>query len=43
MRIDYLELVDRDTLQPLSTVTGPALLATAIFYDDVRLIDNVEM
>ena len=42
MNIDYLELVDRDRLTPLAEVTGPALLATAVSYDKVRLIDNVE-
>lgn len=42
-RIDYLELVDRSTLQPLSKVASPALLATAVFYGDVRLIDNIEI
>lgn len=42
-RIDYLELVDRETLQPLGKVTVPALLATAVFYRDVRLIDNIEI
>jgi pantoate--beta-alanine ligase len=41
-RIDYLELVDPETLQPLPKVAGPAVLATAVFYGEVRLIDNVE-
>ncbi len=43
LKIDYLELVDRETLQPLARVTVPALLATAVFYGDVRLIDNIEI
>ncbi len=43
LSIDYLELVDRQNLQLLPSVTRPALLATAVFYDDVRLIDNVEI
>lgn len=42
-RIDYLQLVDRETLQPLPKVTRPALLATAVFYGEVRLIDNIEI
>ena len=42
-RIDYLELVDRESLQPLSSLNRPALLATACFYGDVRLIDNIEI
>ena len=43
LRIDYLELVDADTLESLETVTGPAVLATAVFYGDVRLIDHIEL
>ncbi|MDA0765608.1 MAG: pantoate--beta-alanine ligase [Verrucomicrobia bacterium] len=43
VRIDYLELVDRHTLQPVAKVTAPVLLATAVFYDEVRLIDNIEI
>ena len=43
LKIDYLELVDRENLQLLPKVAGPALLATAVLYDDVRLIDNVEI
>ncbi len=42
-KIDYLELVSQLTLQPLSKVTEPAILAIAAFYDDVRLIDNIEI
>lgn len=43
LRLDYLELVDRESLQPLATVTVPALLAAAVFYGEVRLIDNIEL
>ncbi len=39
--IDYLELVDAKTLQPVSKVTKPTFLATACFYGDVRLIDHI--
>ena len=42
-QLDYLELVSRDSLQPIASVTEPALLAIAAFYDDVRLIDNIEI
>jgi pantoate--beta-alanine ligase len=42
-RLDYLELVSRDTLQPLATMNEPALLAIAAFYGDTRLIDNIEL
>lgn len=41
--IDYLELVDADTLQPVFNVTSPATLATACFYGPVRLIDNLRI
>jgi pantoate--beta-alanine ligase len=41
-RIDYIECVDRDSL----VVTEPnanALLATAVFFGNTRLIDNLEL
>lgn len=41
--IDYLQLVDSDTLQPVSKVIAPCVLAAACFYGEVRLIDNVEL
>jgi len=40
-RVDYIELVDAETLQPVTRLERPALLATAVFYGDVRLIDNI--
>jgi len=40
-RIDYLSLVDAETLQPTESLYQPAILATAVFYDDVRLIDHL--
>jgi pantoate--beta-alanine ligase len=40
--VQYLELVDAGTLQPLGpTVDRPAVLAVAAFLGAVRLIDNV--
>lgn len=41
--IDYLEVVDAETLQPVSDLGRPAVLATAVFYGDVRLIDHVSL
>jgi pantoate--beta-alanine ligase len=41
VRIDYLSLVDAETLQAVSDLSRPAILATAVFYDEVRLIDHV--
>jgi pantoate--beta-alanine ligase len=40
-RIDYLELVDAETLQPVSNLNQRAVLAAAVFYGDVRLIDHM--
>lgn len=41
--IDYLELVDQENLHALEMVSSPALIATAVFYGEVRLIDNIEL
>lgn len=38
---EYVEIVDADTLDPLTDVTRPALLALAVRVGTVRLIDNV--
>jgi pantoate--beta-alanine ligase len=43
LRIDYLELVDAETLQPVGHIRRPAVLAAAVFYGDVRLIDHVTL
>lgn len=43
LSIDYLELVDQENLQALETITSPALIATAVFYGEIRLIDNIEL
>lgn len=42
-QIDYLELLDADSLQPIKEVTQPSIMATAVFYGNVRLIDNIEL
>jgi len=42
-RIDYLTLVDAETLQETTTPGHPAYLAAAVFYGEVRLIDHVEL
>lgn len=41
-RIDYLELVDAETLKRVTTIDRKVVLAGAIFFDKTRLIDNVE-
>lgn len=39
-RIDYVELVDAQRLEPIDLVDAPALCAVAVFFGPVRLIDN---
>src|SRR5581483_2581826 len=40
-RLDYLEIVDPDSLETLSAVNQPALVAIAAFVGSTRLIDNL--
>ena len=40
VKLDYAEIVDLKTLQPVSTIDGPTLVAAAIFIGGTRLIDN---
>jgi pantoate--beta-alanine ligase len=39
-RIDYIAIVDPDTLQPVETLTGRTLAALAVKIENTRLIDN---
>jgi len=39
--IDYIQIVHPRTLEPLSTVVGPALAAAAVRFGKARLIDNL--
>jgi pantoate--beta-alanine ligase len=41
VRLDYLEIVDPDTLDPVDDISGGALVAVAAFVGSTRLIDNV--
>jgi pantoate--beta-alanine ligase len=41
VRLDYLEIVDPDTLEPMNQVSQPVLVAVAAFVGETRLIDNV--
>ncbi len=43
VRLDYLEIVDEHTLDPLSRIDRPARCAIAAFVGRVRLIDNVAL
>ena len=40
-RIDYVEIVDEETLQPVRQIEKPTLIALAVFFGRTRLIDNV--
>lgn len=39
-RVDYVELVDDETLEPLILIERPALCALAVYFPSARLIDN---
>jgi pantoate--beta-alanine ligase len=39
-RIDYIDLVDGESLQPIEVVRPGSLLALAVFFGKTRLIDN---
>jgi len=41
VRLDYFEIVDPDTLDPVEHIQQPALVAVAAYVGSTRLIDNV--
>jgi pantoate--beta-alanine ligase len=43
VRLDYLEIVDPDSLDPLVSAAGGALVVVAAFVGTTRLIDNVPL
>ena len=42
-RIDYVDLVDAENLQPIEVVRPNSLLALAVFFGKTRLIDNIRL
>ena len=40
-RIDYVSAADPETLEELDTITGGVLLSLAVYFNAVRLIDNI--
>lgn len=42
-KIDYLSLVDAEALQPTDQTNQAAILACAVFYGEVRLIDHIRI
>ncbi len=43
LRLDYLALVDADSLEEVARLERPAVLAMAVFYGEVRLIDHIRL
>jgi pantoate--beta-alanine ligase len=43
VRVDYAEIVDAATIQPIDAFTGDTLVAVAAFVGRTRLIDNVAL
>ncbi len=41
VRLDYVEIVDPDTLDPVERISGAALIAVAAYVGSTRLIDNI--
>jgi len=41
VRLDYFEIVDPNTLDPIADISGGALVAVAAFVGTTRLIDNI--
>lgn len=42
-RVDYVEIVDADNLQPVDPVTSNTVAAAAVFFGRTRLIDNIRL
>jgi len=41
--VDYIAIVDRDTLQPAPRIEAPILVALAVRIGKTRLIDNLTL
>lgn len=39
-KVDYIEVVDASSMEKVAAVTGPTLVALAVFFGKTRLIDN---
>jgi len=42
-RIDYIEVADSETLQPVDAVTSNSVVALAVYFGKTRLIDNIRL
>ena len=43
LRIEYLEVVDPDAMQPVAQIEGPVIVAGALWVGSTRLIDNIRV
>ena len=41
LRLEYLEIVDPEDMQPVAEITSPVIVAGALWVGKIRLIDNV--
>jgi pantoate--beta-alanine ligase len=41
LRLEYLEIVDPESMQPVQRISGPVVIAGALWVGNTRLIDNV--
>ena len=41
LRLEYLEIVDPENIQPVTKISGPVRVAGALWVGSTRLIDNV--
>jgi pantoate--beta-alanine ligase len=39
--VDYIEIVDPNTIEPVDEITSPVLVAVALHVGKARLIDNI--
>jgi pantoate--beta-alanine ligase len=42
-RIDYIDIAHGESLDALETITAPAVMSLAVWFDPVRLIDNLRL
>lgn len=43
IRAEYFEVADKDEMQPVEQITGPVIIAAAIWLGGTRLIDNISV
>ena len=41
VKLDYFEIIDRETLDPVTEISRGALVAVAAYVGSTRLIDNI--